>query len=514
MNLTDIIALALRNLRQAKLRTALTVIGVVVGVAAIVTLVSFGLGLQKNILGQALSRLDVFTSITVSGASAEALLEINQGRADAGASPENSSAPEPSAEPGNRRRPRRALNDEAIAEIAAFGGVKYAVPVINFPGFVKFEGRIRRIGIGGSSVSIPDNPKFRKMLAGRVFSSDDAREAVVSDNFAQGFSSKWFQDRREGRPRNNGPFEPPTGKTEAEKVAEARQTIGREIVLLVPRADGGQSSPESIFGIPMLDLIDIPQGPGRDQQGDLPPGRNYDEMRFTIVGVFTAETVMGLTPMGGSRLILPMNVARRLRETNRDPMERLGEALAGESGYQMADVKVIDPTQVRPVMDRIEKMGLRAFSINTQMEEINRVFLIVNASLGLIGGIALLVASFGISNTMIMSIRERTREIGIMKAIGGTDGEIMRIFFVEASMIGLAGGALGVLSGWAVDRVANSLANTYIVKNAAIHVEFFSIPWYLAVGAVLFAMAISLVAAIYPALRAARVDPIRALRYE
>src|SRR5262245_25703950 len=80
MNFIDIILLALRNLRQAKLRTALTTIGVVVGVAAIVTMVSFGLGLQKNILGQAMSKLDIFTSITVRGANVDALLELNEGR--------------------------------------------------------------------------------------------------------------------------------------------------------------------------------------------------------------------------------------------------------------------------------------------------------------------------------------------------------------------------------------------------------------------------------------------------
>jgi putative ABC transport system permease protein len=118
---------------------------------------------------------------------------------------------------------------------------------------------------------------------------------------------------------------------------------------------------------------------------------------------------------------------------------------------------------------------------------------------------------------MIMSIRERTREIGIMKAIGGSDGEIMKIFFVEASLIGLLGGVLGLLSGWAVDRVANMLANQWIVRQtgqAMRYVEFFSIPWYLSCGAILFAVFISLLAAIYPASRAAKVDPIKALRYE
>jgi putative ABC transport system permease protein len=116
-----------------------------------------------------------------------------------------------------------------------------------------------------------------------------------------------------------------------------------------------------------------------------------------------------------------------------------------------------------------------------------------------------------------MSIRERTREIGVMKAIGGSDGEIMRIFFVEASLIGLTGGALGVLGGWGIDRVANTLANRWIlnqVGQAVRRIEFFAIPWYLSTGAILFALLISLIAATYPAMRAAKVDPIKALRYE
>jgi len=114
---------------------------------------------------------------------------------------------------------------------------------------------------------------------------------------------------------------------------------------------------------------------------------------------------------------------------------------------------------------------------------------------------------------MIMSIRERTREIGIMKAIGGSDSEIMRIFFVEASLIGLGGGVLGVMGGWVVDRIANLLANVYLVAQAN-RVEFFSIPWYLWSSAIAFAILVSLIAAIYPAFHAARIDPIRALRHE
>jgi ABC-type antimicrobial peptide transport system permease subunit len=133
----------------------------------------------------------------------------------------------------------------------------------------------------------------------------------------------------------------------------------------------------------------------------------------------------------------------------------------------------------------------------------------------LLGGISLLVASFGIANTMIMSILERTREIGIMKAIGAEDREIKLIFFVEAAVIGLAGGIVGVLSAWGIDALANRLAYRFILKpQGASYVDFFAIPVYLWLGAILFAVLVSILAALYPAARAARVDPVKALRHD
>jgi putative ABC transport system permease protein len=515
MNFTDIIALALRNLRQAKLRTFLTVIGVIVGVAAIVTLVSFGVGLQQNIIGQALSKLDVFTQITVRGASADLLLEMNEGRAAIDEGGENDAARQNrnnEAEDKRRpfdRQPRRVLNDETIAEIQKINGVKYALPAVNFSCYVRFDGRVRRITIGGAPAQIADNPRFRKFLAGRAFSSDDALEAIVNEDFLTSFSAQYYRDRRAGRPRNNGPFRAEPTRTEAERAEEAGKALGNEIILLTPR--NSSPSPPTIFGIPMI-------GPQPEEKnGDAENVENFEQHKFRIVGVIPSDGGINFNPFMNTRLMTPIEVAKRFRETNRDPMEQLGETLAGDSGYGFAEVRVSDPTQVKPVMERIDKMGFRTFSITTQMDEINRVFLIVNSSLALIGGIALLVASFGISNTMIMSIRERTREIGIMKAIGGSDGEIMRIFFVEASLIGLAGGVIGVICGWGIDLVANTLANRWILRQAGgtvRHIEFFSIPWYLWGGAILFAVMVSLVAAIYPAMRAAKVDPIKALRYE
>ena len=102
-----------------------------------------------------------------------------------------------------------------------------------------------------------------------------------------------------------------------------------------------------------------------------------------------------------------------------------------------------------------------------------------------------------------------------MKAIGAEDREIKLIFFFEAAVIGVFGGVIGVLVAWGIDGLANRLAYRFILKpQGASFIDFFSLPPYLSIGAVLFALLISIAAALYPAARAARIDPVRALRHD
>lgn len=523
MNFADIIALALRNLRQAKLRTALTVIGVVVGVAAIITMVSFGIGLQRNIIGQAFARLDAFTSITVIGADADDLLVLSEGRTvldegegDSANKPDSDAAspsPTPSqAENGKRlERPRRMLNDEAIAEIGRLEGVRFAAPIITFTGYTRFNDRTRFQLIAGATGG--NDPRFKTFLSGHGFASDSSDEAVINENFLSAFTAEAFRKRRNIRGNQDGPFQNAPNKSDEERQRDAQAAIGKEIVLL--SLPTGDAEPNSIFGIPLMNSSGESPQPGAGEQDE---GR-FQRQTFRIVGVLKSEGGVNFSPFGNANFYLPMEQAKRLRLANLSPMERMGGALMGraEENYRAVELRVADPSRIKPVTEKLTQLGFRAFSVTNQLEEIERIFLIINSSLALLGGIALLVASFGISNTMIMSIRERTREIGIMKAIGGSDGEIMRIFFIEASLIGLLGGTLGVITGWLIDRVANALANRWIARQvgqAFRHVEFFSIPWYLWIGAIVFAVLISLLAAIYPARHAAKVDPIKALRHE
>ena len=228
--------------------------------------------------------------------------------------------------------------------------------------------------------------------------------------------------------------------------------------------------------------------------------------------------------MPGAAVYVPLPVARSWTMEHRSPIGEVALELArqsgmlddgGQEGYDSAVIRVTDPVVLTSVRQRLTELGFGSFSIVDELDQIRTVFLIIDSVLGLLGGISLLVASFGIANTMIMSILERTREIGIMKAIGAEDREIKLIFFVEAAVIGLSGGLIGTLLAWVVDGTANRLAYRFILKpQGASYVDFFSLPPYLSFGAILFALVISILAALYPAARAARIDPVKALRHD
>jgi putative ABC transport system permease protein len=113
-----------------------------------------------------------------------------------------------------------------------------------------------------------------------------------------------------------------------------------------------------------------------------------------------------------------------------------------------------------------------------------------------------------------MSILERYSEIGIMKAVGAGDGDIKKIFFFESSVIGFLGGIFGLVLGWGVSGLINRVINYFLAKQGVPFIDYFNFPLWLCLGAVIFAVGVSLVSGIYPAIRAARVDPVVALRHE
>ncbi|PDW03870.1 ABC transporter permease [Candidatus Viridilinea mediisalina] len=184
-------------------------------------------------------------------------------------------------------------------------------------------------------------------------------------------------------------------------------------------------------------------------------------------------------------------------------------------GYDLVVVRTSDVGAAAQLVRSLRSEGFQVQSLELILEQANRVFAVINVMLASVGGLALFVASLGIVNTMIMAIYERTREIGTLKAIGASQGDIRGLFMIEAGLIGLLGGAVGVIGGWLVGILLNQVIAWYIAREGLpIAATLFVTPWWLALTALIFAALVGIVAGLYPAARAARLDPLVALRYE
>src|SRR5882762_416412 len=183
MSFLDILYLSLRNLREAKLRATLTSMGVIVGVAVIVTMVSFGLGLQRNMLSR-FRALDLFNEMRVFGRNVFAMAAGggNQNAARRGENPNDRRGP--SFKPD--KEPTRILDDAAIAEISKIPGVAYVEPSLSIFTYVRVNGHSQIESIGGASVPNASS-RFKDFKAVHMISSLDADEAVIKDTFARDF---------------------------------------------------------------------------------------------------------------------------------------------------------------------------------------------------------------------------------------------------------------------------------------------------------------------------------------
>ena len=215
-----------------------------------------------------------------------------------------------------------------------------------------------------------------------------------------------------------------------------------------------------------------------------------------------------------ARVFLPLNLAQNLHVLQASDLRDTTHLSVGAPTYSNLNVRVKSPSQVQAVEDAIKKMGFRTFSIIDATRSVRRFFAVLDLFLGIFGSLALAVASIGIVNTLVMAILERRREIGIMKAIGASDSDVRRLFFAEAGVMGVFGGLVGVTLGWLIGRAINLGMNVYLRRQHFPPEQIWSFPWWLVLGAIVFAVLVSLVSGLYPAARAARLDPVQALRYE
>jgi len=185
-----------------------------------------------------------------------------------------------------------------------------------------------------------------------------------------------------------------------------------------------------------------------------------------------------------------------------------------KQGYSSIMIKAKDPELVSGIAEELKKDGYGVTTVEELINEMTKAFNGIGIVLGIIGGVALFVAAIGIINTMVMATYERTREIGVLRACGATRATIRKLFILEAGMIGFWGGVFGLGFSYAIARVGNLISNKYFSQYSIPIQNIASFPLWLIIGVLIFTTLLGIFAGLYPAIKASRLDPVEALRYE
>ncbi len=185
-----------------------------------------------------------------------------------------------------------------------------------------------------------------------------------------------------------------------------------------------------------------------------------------------------------------------------------------QNGYGSLIAKVDNSKNAAGAATEIRKLGVGAADAEASIQQQLTIFNILGMVLGGIGGIALAVAAIGVVNTMVMAILERTREIGVMRAVGAKRATVRALFTFEAAMLGFMGGVVGVAAGFGLTRIANIFVNRQLASEGVKAHDIITLPIWLILTVIGIATLIGTLAGLYPAARAAKLDPVEALRYE
>jgi len=437
MKLIDLLTLIWSNLSRRKGRVALTTIGVIIGTAAVVLLVSLGVGLQQNAESQLGGIGDLTRVIVYPGFSEGPVMVDSLG--------------------GGAMEQTAPLNQAAIDSIAALPGVTAVIPQDYFMGGATMS--VGRLEGGGSIIGVGTDDLSNLGVTATQGETTLARGTVIVGSQV----ANNFYDPR-ARPGQEPPPPP--------------DLYGQSLVIeLIKWTEDGTETRKTVRARVAGVLEEI-----------------QDEPDWSIY--------MSMAELEG------YNAWSSGQRVDRD-----------KTGYNTIIVKVADVDQVLDVADQITAMGFQAWSPQSFVEGISSFYLVLQVAFGAMGAIALLVAAIGIANTMTMAILERTREIGLMKAVGANNRHVLSIFLGEAAGIGFLGGLGGVVIAWALGQVLNVLVISYMAGQAAQTgglppTSAVVTPVWLPLSALIFATLMGLFSGLYPALSAATLAPMNALKYE
>ena len=427
MTMKDLMKTSLSNLGRHRVRTALSAVGVTVGILTIVTMLSLGVGVQR----------EVTRAVQSAGLETVRIFPATEEQ-----TPFNQFA-----------EPERTvlITPALVEEMRARDDVIAVNPQITIPwginAYLKIGEQMLEVSVGqppwGPSEPFTQPPE---LIAGEELAADAQGEIVVS--------------------------------------ADPLKSMGYE----------GQAAFDALIGQEVALVLEAPRG-------------DTQTFPLRLVGVFNPNY-----GFDGPYFDAHVRTADALALKGwwyNDPH------ILESEGYDALTVKASSLNDAVQIIEQFEERGFRVTSLRTMLDTFNKVMIIVKTLLGSVGGLALFVASIGIANTMVMAVYERTKEIGILKAVGASSGDVRLLFVAEASLIGLLGGIMGTIGGWLLGLALNEGIIAYLQwQEVPVTGTFFVITGWLVGLALAFATVVGLLAGLYPAARAARLDPLEALRYE
>jgi putative ABC transport system permease protein len=475
MRFDDYLRLAFRNIRRQKLRSALTIFAVVIGATSVTIMLALVTGAKGFFLDQ------VEANGTLQQVAISAKTDISDFN-------------DASHGYGGNCGDCIKLTDTVVDKVKAVPHVTGVVRLAN-------DGMLEAISYGGKKLTLEQTTAYdangilvNNVLAGRDIEAKDKDGVItMTSDYADKFGFKNKYD----------------------------QLIGKEVQLQTRNFYSGVGA----------NVQPPPQCNGPCEQ------QSPEDQKPTVL---TAKIVGIVDTSNSSKTIrVPLEWMRGMQQNRQYQMTEADQKLQqdscknahgpcnptqhytlivkdmlAENGYGSLIAKVDSSKNAAAAATEIKKLGVGAADAEASIKQQLTIFNILGLVLGGIGGIALAVAAIGVVNTMVMAILERTREIGVMRAVGAKRSTVRMLFTLEASMLGFLGGVVGVAVGFGLTRIANIFVNKQLAsQNVRAH-DIIGLPIWLILAVIGIATLIGMLAGLYPAARAAKLDPVEALRYE
>lgn len=473
MRWIDLLRMSSSNLRRRKLRTFLTVLGVVIGTASIVVMISLGLGMQQSLYRE-IEQSGGMTSITVTGKDAGNSMFYYSDSSD-------------------QEEATKYITDETIQELAKVEHVKSVSPSLTMSSIVltgNYYGYIQLVGMTPEELERQNI----KMVEGSRLPEENA--AALDLVFGNGAATMFYEKGTD------------KGYWETQKIPDIDFMKDQMFLVLDQEAyfNSLQKNTEMQSG-----------DTGTDGNGGSSAAVKAPK-KYVVKGIGLVEGDINSYNANYYNVYCDVTTLRKMLQK-----EYAGKVIPGQPttktgkpykffAYTCAKIQADDIENVEELAAEIQSMGYRVSTNAEYLQSMQKQFAMVQAVLGGIGAVSLFVAAIGIANTMMMSIYERTKEIGVIKVLGCSLKNIKQMFLLEAAFIGFFGGVIGNLLSFLMSFVINIVTGHGSAMGLDGNISY--IPLWLVLASMVFAVLVGMAAGYFPALRAMRLSPLAAIRNE